>query len=169
MTIKRTMATLSTPGRFDFFDDVEASVFLASAMPVMTAAFDPVYGEGWSRMQTLSMLTMPLCHNQLATGSNGMAAAFTLSRAVADEEELLLIAVHPDFRRQGLGSILLSRLKTLSKQRGCKQMFLEARNNNPARHLYESLNFIPMGKRKNYYTGNGGQSYDAVTYACDLE
>ena len=168
LSVHPDMATRLHVQAFDFHDDLPAYDFLGPAMEIMADAFDPAYGEAWSHAQTISMLTVPLCHTQLATAKNGEAAAFTMSRAVADEEELLLIAVTPDHRGLGLGKTLLARLVTQSKARGCSQLFLEVRQNNAARYLYEKMNFIQIGVRKDYYTGHEGKRYDALTYACKI-
>ena len=68
-------------------------------MAVMEAAFDPAFGEAWTRRQVSDSLLMPNTHYLLA-GADGHApcedapaAGFTLSRGAFDEEELLLIAV----------------------------------------------------------------------------
>jgi len=162
------MASLQQPGYFEFRDELVANDFLEPAMTVMEAAFDPAYGEAWTYMQTLSMLAMPLSHNQVVLTADGEPAGFTLSRAVAEEEELLLIAVHPEHRGNGLAQILLSRLFSRSKSRGCKNMFLEVRSNNPALHLYKKMQFTQIGERKGYYTGEDGVQYDALTFARTL-
>lgn len=162
------MASRIKTDNFDFFDDLDAHAFLDPAMEVMNDAFDPAYGEAWSRMQTLSLILMPLIHNQLVMANTNIPAAFTLSRAVADEEELLLIAVHPNFRGLGLGHTLMSRLSAQSKTRGCSQIFLEVRENNGAVTLYRKSGFQKIGERKNYYTGNDGKKHNAMTLAKSL-
>ena len=73
-------------------------------MAIMEAAFDPTYGEAWSRRQVSDALLMPNTHyllagpDGLAPGDDQRAAGFAMSRGAADEEELLLIAVDPEFR-----------------------------------------------------------------------
>jgi len=162
------MDSLQQPSMFDFHEDLVADDFLNPAMTIMEAAFDPAFGEAWTYMQTLSMLAIPLSHNQIAVAADGNPAAFTLSRAIMDEEELLLIAVHPDYRRNGLGQILLSRLFMQSKLRGCRNIFLEVRENNSAQILYKKMQFIQIGERKDYYSGKDGRLYKALTYARKL-
>ena len=78
-------------------------------MAVMDAAFDPAFGEAWTRRQVADALIMPNTHYLLA-GADGRsprdeepAAGFALSRGAADEEELLLVAVDPDHRGRGIG------------------------------------------------------------------
>jgi len=84
-------------------------------MAVMEAAFDPAFGEAWTRRQVSDALAMRGTHCLLA-GPNGEepeaaepAAGFALSRAVLDEEELLLLAVRPEWRGRGVGGALLAR------------------------------------------------------------
>ena len=42
------------------------------------------------------------------------------------------------------------------------------RENNPARSLYESNGFAPIGRRKNYYRLGDGARMDAITFGLDL-
>jgi ribosomal-protein-alanine N-acetyltransferase len=79
---------------------------------------------------------------------------FVLARAVADEAEILTLAVHPYKRGKGLGRALLQ--ATISKVRsmGAKSVFLEVGVENPAaRALYARLGFTKVGARKGYYNG----------------
>jgi ribosomal-protein-alanine N-acetyltransferase len=79
---------------------------------------------------------------------------FVLARAVADEAEILTLAVHPYKRGKGLGRALLQ--ATISKVRsmGAKSVFLEVGVENPAaRALYARLGFTKVGALKGYYNG----------------
>ena len=93
----------------------------------------------------------------------GAAAGFSLSRAVADEAELLLIAVDPDRQGHGAGSLLLRHFIAAARAHGASRMHLEVRDGNPAVALYQRSGFLPAGRRRNYYKGPDGERYDAVT------
>lgn len=143
-------------------------------MAVMASAFDPTWGEAWSRRQISDSLAFPGTHLRVI-GSDGSpaagdapAAGFTLVRAAPGEEELLLIAVVPWCRGRGLGFALLSGVAADARERGAHRLFLEMRENNPARTLYERFGFRPIGRRKHYYRTADGRRIDAVTFACDL-
>ena len=61
---------------------------------LMAAAFDPRYGEAWTRNQCLGVLAMPGVRLTLAS-IDDRPAGFAMVRSVADEAELLLLAVDP--------------------------------------------------------------------------
>ena len=144
---------------------------LDGIMAVMEAAFDPVYGEAWTRRQVGDALTMPQTHFVLlaADGQSPQdaadAAGFALSRHILDEEELLLIAVAPWARQRGVGHALMRQFLAQSSARGVTRQFLEMRAGNPAEALYLAHGFMPVGRRPNYYRSGKAGPLDAITYS----
>ena len=144
-------------------------------MAVMVAAFDPGFGEAWNRRQLEDALIGGHSHYLLIGGDGDIpefgspAAGFSLSRHGFDEEELLLFAVDPVFRRRGLGQLLLQRFADDAGSRGARRLLLEMRHGNPAERLYRSFGFVPIGRRPGYYLGPDGNRFDALTFACGLE
>jgi len=142
-------------------------------MAVMDAAFDPVFGEAWTRRQVEDSLALPGTHYFLISAERRAprrdepAAGFALSRAVLDEEELLLIAVRPELRGQGIGDTLLGQFVTSARARGATRLFLEMRDGNPAEALYRRHGFDSIGRRRNYYRRGNGPPLDAITFALD--
>ena len=95
-------------------------------------------------------------------------AGFALGRAVADEAELVTIAVDPDARRQGAGRALLARFEAEARARNATTAFLEvAEDNAPARALYAAAGWRETGRRKGYYARPTGAA-DALTLAKTL-
>lgn len=79
-------------------------------------------------------------------------AGYVGSQTVLGEADMMNIAVHPDFRRKGIGEALVKKLIAELSQRGCHSLTLEVRvSNEPAKNLYEKLGFVMVGRRKNYY------------------
>lgn len=75
---------------------------------------------------------------------------------IADEMEILNIAVHPNYRRKGLGRRLLGLALQICFNLGIKQAFLEVRpSNTPALALYRFFGFEQIGIRSHYYPNNG--------------
>jgi ribosomal-protein-alanine N-acetyltransferase len=75
---------------------------------------------------------------------------------VANEGHITNVAVHPDFRRRGIGEALVSVLLSHTIKNGIRSHTLEVRaSNEPAISLYSKFGFEPAGLRKNYYEDNG--------------
>jgi ribosomal-protein-alanine N-acetyltransferase len=143
-------------------------------MDVMELAFDPAYGEAWNRRQVSDALVMPNSHYLLLgpdlepPADRAEAAGFLLSRQALDEEELLLVAVRPEFRRRGVASALIERFVAAARRRGVKRLFLEMRDGNPAAELYFRQQFVPVGRRRGYYNRGRIRGIDAITFARDI-
>jgi [ribosomal protein S18]-alanine N-acetyltransferase len=142
-------------------------------MAVMESAFDPAFGEAWTRRQVEDSLALPGTHYVLVAedgqvpAEDAPAAGFALSRCIAGEEELLLLAVAPAQRGRGIGTVLLDRFIAAAACRGAARLFLEMRDGNPAEALYRRRGFSSIGRRRNYYRRGNGPALDAITFALD--
>ncbi len=88
---------------------------------------------------------------------------FVLTRTVADEAEILTLAVAPDFRRRGIGRELVEAAAQEASRRGARSFFLEvAEDNLTALALYESADFQAVGLRRAYYARPGSPPADAL-------
>lgn len=88
------------------------------------------------------------------TSPNAPHDGFILLRLVADEAEILTLAIRPESRRQGLGRALIRDALAHSRQNGIKTLHLEvAADNTPAQRLYQACGFTQTGKRQAYYAG----------------
>jgi len=137
---------------------------LDGVMAVIEASFDPRFGEAWTASQCAGLLPMPGVWLSLARDGNRIVG-FALARAIGDEAELLLLAVAPERQGKGIGSLLLERFMAEANGRGARCLHLEVREGNHAIGLYERAGFALAGRRRNYYHGWGGNSYDALTLA----
>lgn len=71
---------------------------------------------------------------------------------ILDEAHIINIAVHPAYRRQGYGELLMRRTIVAALAQGAKKMTLEVRKHNtPAQYLYLKLGFAKAGIRPQYY------------------
>ena len=74
---------------------------------------------------------------------------------ILDEAHIATIAVHPDYRRQGIGERLLLTTLEVSAHRGAQHAMLEVRaGNQMARNLYQRFGFVVVGRRPHYYRDN---------------
>lgn len=142
-------------------------------MQIMGRAFDPQYGEAWNRRQVSDALLIGNCHLALISADGTVsgldhgsepAVGFALSRTAYDEEELLLFAIDPSFRRRGLGVRLLGYSIDQARARGARRLYLEMRRGNPARELYLAYGFGQVGVRPDYYRQGDGTRIDALSY-----
>lgn len=143
-------------------------------MAVMAAAFDPAYGEAWTRRQVEDAAVIGNCHATLiaadgtAPAPGQPAVGFALVRAGFEEDELLLLGVIPEARGRGLGGRLLTQFAAAAAARGSRRLLLEMRADNPAIRLYERAGFVVIGRRPNYYRAANGTLRDALTFCREL-
>jgi ribosomal-protein-alanine N-acetyltransferase len=144
------------------------SADLDAVMDVMTSAFDPGFGEGWTRSQCAGILPLSGVLLMLARDERDEVQGFSLLRTVADEAELLLLAVAPNAQRRGVGGSLLNHFIAHSRDKGIRRLHLEVRDGNPAVAMYQAFGFNAEGRRPKYYSGQDGSQHDALTMARQL-
>lgn len=110
----------------------------------------------WSDESFLS----ELLYNQLAwycvLEYRGQIIGYGGFWAIAGEGHITNIAVHPDFRGNGLGRYLVVEMLKAGDEKGCSKYTLEVRPGNKAAvALYESLGFRGVGIRPKYYQDTG--------------
>ncbi len=83
---------------------------------------------------------------------DGEIVGYVVARFVAKQGEIANIAVVPDKQGAGLGARLLDGAIAASEAVECEAVWLEVRvSNEPARRLYASRGFEPIGQRRGYY------------------
>ena len=116
------------------------------ALAALHARCFPAHPRPWSTAEFSDLIGNRL--NFLLIRPQG----FLLGRVVADEAELLTLAVAPEARRMGLGRALLAEFAHTSTARGAREAFLEvASDNAPAIALYASAGWQRAGTRRDYY------------------
>lgn len=74
---------------------------------------------------------------------------------IVDEAHIATLAVHPDYRNRGIARALVRVALIRAMQKGAISATLEVRASNlVAQHLYQSLGFSSVGRRKRYYKDN---------------
>ncbi|MBE8538692.1 ribosomal protein S18-alanine N-acetyltransferase [Geoglobus acetivorans] len=70
-----------------------------------------------------------------------------------EEAKIMSIAVKKEFRRRGIGKILLREAIQRAKKRGMRKILLEVRESNvPAQNLYKKFGFEVAGYLESYYS-----------------
>ncbi len=125
------------------------------------------FAAPWGDDEFAKLLEQPGVAGLLWTGDAPLG--FILIRAVADEAEILTLAVVPDARRQGIAAHLLDEAAAMLRAGGTRRLFLEvAADNTAARALYAKYGFAPTGRRAGYYARGGGAAVDAIVMTLAL-
>lgn len=112
------------------------------------------FSISWSKDSYTQELTNPIAR-YLVAKIDDKVVGFIGTWIVLDEAHITNIAIHPNYRKQGIGSKLLSEFLDYCKSQGCVAFTLEVRSGNKAAQaLYEKHNFRQEGIRKGYYENN---------------
>ncbi len=83
---------------------------------------------------------------------NRKIIGYILSLLVIGELQINNVAIHPQFRKRGLATLLVKHLLEQAKQKESSRAFLEVKvSNTAAIKTYERCGFSIDGKRKGYY------------------
>ncbi len=87
---------------------------------------------------------------------------FLAGRVIADEAEILTLAVDPDRRRQGIARTLLHKFQEKAASLNARAVFLEvAADNLAAVQLYTACGYQKTGNRPRYFRDGEGNFTDA--------
>jgi ribosomal-protein-alanine N-acetyltransferase len=82
----------------------------------------------------------------------GSVCGLVVFRIIADETEILNLAVDSSQRRRGTGSRLIQDVIAASNVGGVRKIFLEVwESNGAARSFYARMGFTETGRRRQYY------------------
>ncbi|BAK46167.1 MAG: ribosomal protein S18-alanine N-acetyltransferase [Lachnospiraceae bacterium] len=102
-----------------------------------------------------------------AAEAEGRLAGYCGLYTAADEGEITNVAVREDFRRRGIGRMLIREIQKQAARRGIRSIYLEVRESNTAAQaVYEKTGFSVCGCRKNFYRN---PREDARVMCCCLE
>ena len=88
----------------------------------------------------------------LVAAEDDQVIGYVGSQTVLGETDMMNIAVHPEYRKQGIVTLLINDLVDKLKEQGSHSLMLEVRaSNEPAISVYRKLDFMEVGRRKNYY------------------
>jgi ribosomal-protein-alanine N-acetyltransferase len=109
------------------------------------------FNDPWSENSIASELSNRLSCWLVAI-EDGKVIGYLGSQTVLGETDMMNIAVHPDYRKNGIASNLIGELISTLMEQGSHSLMLEVRESNePAKSLYLKLGFEVVGVRKNYY------------------
>jgi len=106
------------------------------------------------------------CAHSILAEMNGKIVGYVLFWLLPETVDIHNLAVRGEYRRRGVGRILLNKVIVEALRQSSARVTLEVRKSNlAAQKLYESAGFVATGVRKAYYSDDGE---DALTMALDL-
>jgi ribosomal-protein-alanine N-acetyltransferase len=117
--------------------------------------------EAWDASAIADILAMPGAAGRIAVDGllgDHRPLGFSLLLLVANDAELLTVAVAPPARRRRVGTALIEDFLDIGTDAGAANAFLEvAEDNIPAQRLYGRLGFRQEGVRRDYYRRPGNK------------
>lgn len=139
----------------------------AKRADVLAALHCAVFHKGWDAASVAGLLAVPGTFALLAEEDSPQG--MIIIRVVAEQADLVTLAVLPAFRRRGIAAALLREALRQAALRGAGHMFLEVgEDNEAALHLYRKQGFSKVSRRKGYYALTGGGQTDALLMRCAL-
>ena len=109
------------------------------------------FSEPWSEITFLKELENPQAHYLMAI-KNEALVGYAGMWVILEEGHITNIAVAKEQRGHGIGKMLVRALIERAHEMSLIGLTLEVReSNSSAINLYESLGFVSVGERKNYY------------------
>ena len=121
------------------------------------------FSAPWSADALREELSNPPAVFLVAEAADGTPVGYAGMHAVAGEGFFTNVAVHPDYRRQGVADALITALAAYGKERSFYRLALEVRvSNAPAIALYEGAGYVRDGVRPGFYRN---PTEDAAIYS----
>ena len=118
-------------------------------VPAVAALEKLCFSDPWSERSIASELENPLSL-WLVWEEDGTAAAYLGVQRVPPQADVMNVAVSPALRRRGIARALFAEMQRRLPE--IDELFLEVRaSNSGAIALYQSLGFVQVGRRPNYY------------------
>lgn len=108
-------------------------------------------GSAWTPAQFWAELAAEGRWVQVALDDAGAVCGYVDVAVAGHDADLMTIAVIPPWQGHGLGGALMRAALAAATAGGAWQMFLEVRDDNPARAMYEHYGFQMLQRRRGYY------------------
>ncbi|MBI4500773.1 MAG: ribosomal protein S18-alanine N-acetyltransferase [Gemmatimonadetes bacterium] len=120
----------------------------AADLPAMVAIERAVFSDPW----TASAFQALMGPSSLVAIMDGEIAGYVFARVLADEGEILNLAVRAERRGQGVGRRLLDCSVDQLRKDGARTVYLEVRaSNDTGQAFYRRMGFEEIGRRRGYY------------------
>lgn len=155
------------PCGFSFYPgDVQLRQMSLSDIDEVMVIEKASFSSPWSARFFLQELKVS-CARALVAHLGAKIIGYVIYWLLPSEADIHNLAVHPAYRRRGVGRSLLQAVTEEARRIGLSRVTLEVRkSNDAAQQLYRSLGFAAQVERKGYYADNGE---DALVMVLALE
>lgn len=130
---------------------IKIETMKAQHVPQIAALEKLCFSDPWSEKSVGDELNNDLSYWLVALNGETVVG-YVGSQSVLGAADMMNIAVHPDWRRQGIAEKMITALVAGLQEKNVHSLMLEVRaSNDPARLLYEKLGFRQAGRRPGYY------------------
>ena len=132
-------------------------------IPEVVSIENVSYSAPWSRREFYGELNFNRFARYFVVEMNQKIIGYIGSWFFKDFVHITNVAVHPDFRKKGIGTKLMNYIINLAKSRKVKKIVLEVRVSNIiAQRLYKNLGFKVEKVKKEYYPNNKEDAFYMV-------
>lgn len=136
-------------------------------VPSVVEIEQEAFTSPWTKGAFVNELTSNMFAHYLVAEYKDSLIGYGGMWIIMDEAHVTNIALREEYRGQGFGHKLLSKLQEIAMKQGAVRMTLEVRTSNEqAQRLYRKLGFQPSGIRPKYYSDNGE---DAIIMWAELD
>ena len=129
----------------------------------LSALHKACFAKGWGHLEFESFFERAGVFSAIAYHKDKKPVGFVLCWLIEEQCDLLSMGVLEDFRRDGVGLMLLDYALANARHMGADFMTLEVNANNAAAQtLYEQHGFEKFSVRKGYYSNPDGSVADAI-------
>ena len=127
----------------------------ADDIPAVVEVERRSFDKGWAATAFERELAQNRMARYLVLETDGEITGFGGLWLMVDEAHVVTAAVRPEYRRHGLGRLIVHGLVQLAQREGMLAATLECRvSNDAARGLYRHYGFYEVGVRHKYYEDN---------------
>ena len=122
----------------------------------INAVLDQALDDAGMRLSDVDLIGNENAIYIVVQGDEGELLGYLSVWCVADEGQIMTVAVMPEHRRKHVASVLMHAMLKVTEERGVKSHTLELRKSNEAAlGLYEKFGFQVAGIRPGYYEDDG--------------
>ena len=137
------------------FDSIEVSRLTPEDVDEVMVVEKLSFTIPWSKQAFIEEVTNNKFARYIIARVNGKTVGYAGLWKVFDEGHITNVAVHPEYRRSGVGFVLIESLIEMAIKEDIARMTLEVRASNiAAQNLYSKFGFKVEGFRKEYYADN---------------